>query len=583
MLVEHNAEILVDHDVEVPMRDGTILRADVYRPAGADNCPVLLLRLPYGKGVLTEPGFPSELGFFVPRGYICAVQDVRGAFTSDGDFYPLRYEGPDTVDSIEWAAGLAGSSGQVVMAGQSYLGSVQVMGAAEQPPALVAICPVSPLVDMNANGFRRGGAVESSFFFAWGTEMAIQAARRSGRDAEATALEAMRAEQPEDPFNPFPPLSRSYALHTPFDEILQRYDTIAPWIREALAESDKPDGGQYLSSQHLVPKIAVPSLYVTSWYDMLLGGVLNAYSVAATTGAAPTHLVIGPWAHAHYGVPASMAGELDFGPAAAGFELWPQLDRFFAPLVGLGAADPVPGVQYFTMGINQWQSAPVWPPESATVRFFLHSAGGTVTGGPTGTLDTVAPVDEPADEWIHDPENPVPTIGGQTWAIPNGPRDQSTLVQRADVLAFDSAVLPAAVEVTGAVHAEVWLETDAASADVVAALVDVHPDGRRYPVTQGIRRLGTESEPLHGSTSIKFSVDLWATSHVFLAGHRISVQLAASDFPHWDVNPSDGKPWATSVTPKPAGHRLAHDAARPSMIALPIVGELPAIFPMAAP
>ncbi|MBL1098323.1 CocE/NonD family hydrolase [Streptomyces coffeae] len=566
--------MLVERNVEVPMRDGTVLRADVFRPESADGCPVMLLRLPYDKSILTEPGFPSEVKFFVPRGYICVVQDVRGMYASEGVFSPFRDEAPDTVDTIEWAAKIEGANGKVVMAGQSYLGSVQVQAAAERPSPLVAISPVSPLVDFADNGYRRGGAVESAFFFAWATRMAIQTAHRCGRDEEAAALAALIEDQPD---HPFPPLSRSSAIHAPFDEILKHYDGVAPWIRQGLEEAGRPDAGQHLSTQQLVPKIAVPSLYVTSWYDMLLGGVLKAYSVGVSTGAAPTHLVIGPWEHAHYGAPQSIAGELDFGPAAE-FELWPLLEQFFAPLAGIGHGDPVPGVQYFTMGINEWRSADVWPPESTAVRFFLHSAGGTVTGGPTGTLDTVAPTDEAADEWTHDPKNPVPSTGGQTWSIPNGPRDQSALLERVDVLAFDSEVLPSAVEVTGAVHAEVWLETDAASADIVAALVDVHPDGRRYPVTQGILRLGTELEPLHEKGSISFSVDLWATSHVFLEGHRISVQLAASDFPHWDVNPSDGKAWATSSEPKAGRHRLAHDAARPSMIALPIVGELPAIF-----
>ncbi|MFG1796142.1 CocE/NonD family hydrolase [Nocardia sp. NPDC049149] len=574
--------MLVDHNVEVPMRDGTVLRADVFRPepadAGAtDTWPVMLLRLPYDKATLTTPGFPSEVEFFVPRGYICVAQDVRGTFASDGDFYPLRDESQDTVDSIAWAAALAGSNGRVVMAGQSYLGSVQIQGAAARPPALVGISPVSPLVDLADNGFRRGGAVESAFFFAWSTAMALMSAGRCGRAEDAAQLLGLLEDSSGDPFNPFPPLSWSNALHTPFEEILTRYDAAAPWVRNGQAEAQKPDGGQYLSARRLVPEITVPALYVTSWYDMLLGGVLNAYTVGVAAGAAPQHLIIGPWQHAHYGAPQSTAGELDFGPAAA-FEFWPQLERFFAPLVGREGGEPIPGVQYFTMGRNEWRTAAVWPPESTTVRFFLHSVGGAVGGGTTGTLDTIPPGDEPADEWTHDPAHPVPSIGGQTWAIPNGPRDQAALLARADVLAFDSGVLMDDVEVTGAVHATVWLRTDAASADVVATLVDVYPDGRRYPITHGIRRLGTAAEPLHANGAVEFAVDLWATSHVFLAGHRIAVHVAGSDFPHWDVNPSDGAPWATSAAPRPGRHRLVHDAARPSMIALPIIGDLPANF-----
>ncbi|WP_369184189.1 CocE/NonD family hydrolase [Streptomyces sp. Y1] len=564
----------VERNVEVPMRDGTILRADIFRPLSDGPCPVILLRLPYDKSVLTEPWFPSEVRYFVPRGYICVAQDVRGTYTSEGTFHPFRDETPDTVDTIEWAAGIEGSNGKVVMTGQSYLGSVQVQAAAEKPAPLVAISPVSPLLDFTDNGFRRGGAVESSFYFAWATNMAIREARRHGREEAATALATLTEDRPVDAF---PPLSRSNGLHAPFDEVLQQYDAVAPWVRQLLDEAGRPEGGGYLSTRRLVPNISVPSLYVTSWYDAFLGGSLNAYAEGTSTGAAPTHLVIGPWEHAHYGAPQSIAGEIDFGPTAE-LDLFALLEQFFAPLTGLGPREPVPGVRYFTMGINEWRSADAWPPASTPVRLFLHSAGGPVTSGPTGTLDAIAPTDgasTAADEWTHEPKAPVPSTGGQTWAIPAGPRDQSALVERADVLAFDSEPLPSAVEVTGAVRAKAWLETDAASADVIAALVDIHPDGRRYPVTQGILRLGTESEPLHEKGPIAFDIDLWATSHVFLAGHRISVQIASSDFPHWDVNPSDGKPWPTSSAPEPAHHRLLHDAAHPSAITLPTIGPLP--------
>jgi putative CocE/NonD family hydrolase len=307
---------------------------------------------------------------------------------------------------------------------------------------------------------------------------------------------------------------------------------------------------------------------------MFLGGVLNAYAVGVAAGAAATHLVIGPWAHAHYGIPQSVAGELDFGPTAE-VELWPMLERFFAPAVGPAPAATMAGVQYFTMGINEWRSADVWPPEATSVEFFIHSEGGPAATGVTGALDMVAPADEPADEWVHDPLVPVPSTGGQTWGIPNGPMDQSLLVERTDVLAYDSEALIADVEVTGAVHADLWIETDAVSADIVAALVDVHPDGRRYLVTQGILRRGSRSSPLYAEWSTNFKVDLWATSHVFLPGHRISLHIAASDFPHWDVNPCDGDPWPTSSEPRAVKCRIAHDAARPSMVVLPIVGEVP--------
>ncbi len=151
--------VTVEFDVPAPMRDGTVLRANVYRPAGEGRWPVLLTRLPYGKDL------PLGTSVLDPvqaarRGYVVIVQDTRGRFRSDGEWYPFRYEADDGADTIAWAAALPYSDGQVGMFGASYFGFTQWSAAIRQPPALKVMVPFITWADPLNGLSYRGGAFE---------------------------------------------------------------------------------------------------------------------------------------------------------------------------------------------------------------------------------------------------------------------------------------------------------------------------------------------------------------------------------------------------------------------------------------
>jgi len=133
------ADVALERDVEYRLSDGLVLRADVYRPASEVSLPVLLMRLPYGKTTAGANWGYAHPAWYASRGYVVAIQDVRGRFASDGDFYPFRDEGRDGYEAVEWAARLPGSNGAVGMYGFSYPGATQLLAAAEQPPSLAAI------------------------------------------------------------------------------------------------------------------------------------------------------------------------------------------------------------------------------------------------------------------------------------------------------------------------------------------------------------------------------------------------------------------------------------------------------------
>jgi hypothetical protein len=228
------------------------------------------------------------------------------------------------------------------------------------------------------------------------------------------------------------------------------------------------------------------------------------------------------------------------------------------------AADPVVDypaapVRLFTMGRNRWRDETCWPPvDTIAQRHFLHADGSLSTERPNS--------DEGQSEFIYDPIDPVPTVGGATVmspAFPAGPKDQASIEMRRDVCVFTSEPLLGDLEVTGRVRVTLHVESSAPSTDWVARLCDVHPDGRSLNLCDGIVRVAD-----HADVLAKREIDLWSTSNVFLAGHRLRVHVTSSSFPRWDRNLNTGNQRASRH--EVARQRIYHDAQRPSYVELPV-------------
>src|SRR5690242_11239542 len=160
-------EVRVEYDVEAPMRDGVVLRSTVYRPAGTDAYPVLLNRTPYGRDSGLDTMYFDPLRV-VRHGYVVIRQDVRGRFTSDGEFQPSHQEATDGYDAVQWAAGLPYCDGTVGMWGRSYHAETQWRAALEGPPALRSIVPGVSAAHTWINGGQiRGGVHELGTRYGW--------------------------------------------------------------------------------------------------------------------------------------------------------------------------------------------------------------------------------------------------------------------------------------------------------------------------------------------------------------------------------------------------------------------------------
>ncbi|HSL00589.1 MAG TPA: CocE/NonD family hydrolase [Rubrobacteraceae bacterium] len=576
-------EVLVQVNVPAVMRDGTTLYSNVYRPAAGGEYPVLLARLPYGKDLPLDTTYLDPVKA-VRRGYVVAIQDVRGRYASEGSFTPFVREFEDGYDTVEWAARLRGSNGSVGMMGLSYLGKVQWHAAVMGPPSLESLAPGQTWGN-HLNGVQmRGGAYELGLMQYWAqTALAPEILFRRYRD------------DPEQREKKLP------GLVAVMDELLAGggYDALpitelpdpyglTPFVSGGFSRGVDYEGWNSLNIDGRYDRVEVPTFHIGSWYDCFIGETLRQYEAikerAREARMRPPRLLVGPWTHGEFG---STVGDLDFGAGSSGLFVnyrnsltGAHLRWFDATLKGEEEAlEETPAVEVFVMGENRWRGYEEWPvPGSSSERWYLHAGG---------RLSREKPARSEPDEYDYDPRDPVPTVGGAILMTPihrPGARDQRPIESRPDVLLYTSEPVVSDYTALGPVHVTLYAASSAPDTDFVARLVDVYPDGRAIAVTDGILRASArESYPAPGviePTKIsniepgrpyEYCVDLWATGITFKAGHRLRVQVTSSSFPRWERNPNTGVDGARSNRTEVARQRIFHDPERPSHLTLTIV------------
>jgi putative CocE/NonD family hydrolase len=229
------------------------------------------------------------------------------------------------------------------------------------------------------------------------------------------------------------------------------------------------------------------------------------------------------------------------------------------------------------MGENRWRDEHEWPlARTRYTPYYLRSGGRANTAAGDGTLDPRSPGEEPPDHFVYDPDDPVPTRGGNTLILAMGVADQRPVEARPDVLVYTSAVLMEPLEVTGPVTVTLHAASSAPDTDFTAKLVDVRPDGYAQNLADGIvraryRQSRSVPTPLVPGEVSTFTIDLWATSHAFLPGHRLRVEISSSNFPRFDRNLNTGLDQATGTRRQAAGQTVLHDSRYPSHILLPVI------------
>jgi len=526
----------------ISMRDGVRLETFAYRPDGGGAFPALLARCMYG-----TQGLEGAAARFVEAGYAVALQNVRGRLGSEGDL-PGRSSTPDDgVDTIEWLTQQPWCNGRVGTIGGSALARVQTATAFLAHPAHQAMCPqVLPFGMMS----RLGGALMVHQPPMW-----LYYAQ-SGAELV-----------PYDQVDWMPHLRT-----LPVVDILNDLGGPIDMYRDIVTNRR---GYFDLAGPDAFAKLHTPNLMVTGWYDHCGSGPIDFFTMthehASDFQKQNTHLVIGPWDHS---CTPDVIEEYDFGPEA-------RRDHFAHELAFLGrhlkdddAGPPPPPVRLFVMGRNAWRDEAAWPLERAVdTQFFIHAGGALSTAPPTGG---------PPDRFAYDPANPVPTVGGANSgparALPmgRGPRDQRPVLDRHDVLLYQSDPLAEPLEVTGPLKMVLFAASSAPDTDFTAKLMDVAPDGDARLLSDGVIRARYRSgldtpQLLTPGEVVRYEIDLWFTSNEFLPGHRIAVAVSSSNFPRISRNLNTGGDNERDADFVTAEQTVFHDASRPSHLVLPVI------------
>jgi predicted acyl esterase len=539
--------------INVPMRDGIRLTADVFLPSTSGRWPTLLVRTPYSRH---SPNARSYRSFFVPRGYAVVIQDLRGRWGSQGTFGPISQEAPDGNDSINWIAAQPWSDGRIGMVGNSYLGLVDWWAAIEGNPHLRAFSPMFSGDDEYADRYySEGGAFQLGHRLLWFAE-----------------------NFPPTPLSPIP--LNNYINHLPLrtSDIAATGKSLPLW-QLALDHPSFDSFWQGQSLRNALNRISAPVLSFGGWFDEYAESGLDAFGRLAKAHKR-VETWIGPWSHN----PALPFPTLDFGPDAV-IAIRSKQDEWFDRWVKKAETPTLEGqtalLHIFVMGPDTWRTEHEWP--LARTRYtplYLASAGRANTSSGDGVLSWQLHYKSKADTFTYDPKNPVPTAGGSVCCEPNlfppGPLDQSAVEERPDVLVYTSPPLSEEIEVTGPVRTILYISTSANDSDFTAKLVDVQPSGKSLLVTDGIQRLRYRlslATPVFvkRNQAYQISIDTGVTSYVFGVRHRIRLEVSSSNFPRFDRNLNSAGPNADQTKPVKARQTVLHEKGYPSAVILPVI------------
>jgi putative CocE/NonD family hydrolase len=587
----------VHPNVFIKMRDGVHLATDLYMPRGKPDSkyPVVMIRTPYGG--LPDSVQTAAIKVFASHGYVVAVQDKRGKFRSEGTYLVSGGDADDGYDSIDWLSKQSWSNGKIGTYGCSYSGDVQIFAAQTKHPALKAMIPqASGSAAGSIHGLYRyfgervGGANDWATAIGWFAKNGAKITPKLPATLDTNEYTAIFRAYDQPPKRPPIDYERAWR-HLPMVDALRDQGFPNSDFADNIS---KPAGDPYWDQlPYMTDSYTsdVPSLFVNSWYDFGADVTLFEFNwfrdhSVSESARANQFAIISPGTHcsseeeARVGavVGSRVMGDTRFDywqTYLTWFDYWLKDDAMARKTI-----DTWPKLRYFDMGHDRWKTADAWPPKATRyTNYYLSSDGHANSLFGDGRLSAVQPLDNEADSFIYDPDNPVPSLGGAmcctgTDAAQPGAQDQRPIEARHDVLVYTTEPLRSPVEVTGPVEITLYVSSTAIDTDYTAKLVDVYPDGRAFNVLESIlraryregfkREVWMEKEkvyPLH--------IPLGATSNYFAANHRIRVEVSSSNFPRFDRNLNLGGNNAEMTRWVSASNMVFHSAKYPSHLVLP--------------
>ena len=599
---------IVERKLMIPMRDGTRIATDVYRPKDTSKkYPTIFVRTPYNFNFWdVRNGAPRDLSNeleAVKRGYAFVEMNERGHFFSEGNYDILGPPLTDGVDELSWISKQPWSNGKVGTIGCSSTAEWQLAVAAQGHPAYAAMIPQGFGAGVGRVGgyweqgnWYRGGAVQM-LFIAWlyGEQNQVRPMFPPNSSQEAL----IRASKSFDLAQQLPRVDWSKALrHLPVMDIMKAVDGPRGIFADempvdtggAMIKREPNDPAWYKGGLwHDNMPINVPGFWFMSWYDVSVGPNLAAYNHVRKTAkreiADQQYAVIAPTLHCAYKRAAenTVVGERSMGDARLNYDelTYAWFDHFLKGEKN-DILDKMPRVRYFTMGINKWQTSDTWPPEGAQpMRFFLASGGKANTLNGDGVLSETAPAADNPDRFDYDPMNPVPSYGGNVCctgnAVQGGAFDQRKMEERPDILVYSTEPLKQGIEVSGPIEVTLFVSSDAKDTDFTVKLIDVYPDGLAYNLDETIQRMRYRNgydRPLvwmEPGKVHKVMLQPMTTSNYFEAGHRIRIEVSSSNFPRFDRNMNTGGKNYDEVKSVIAHNAVHHSKQYPAEVKLTVV------------
>ena len=556
--MQQHYDVEMSLDVKVPMRDGVNLSTDLYLPKATGTFPTVLIRTPYSNNTAEMIEKGRRLA---NSGYACVLQDVRGRWDSEGQFYPFVHEANDGYDTQQWIGGQPWSDGKVGMSGGSYVGCVQWLSAPMRSEFLKCIAPRVMCNDYFNGLIYPGGAFQLNVAITWGM-------RTRARTAQSIEFH-----------------NWTEAFRTlPLVEMATLSGDDVPFWKDWIEHSTDDEYWGAINVEKRFHEITVPALEMSGWFDLYASNSFTNWCGLRERGKTPEaqqgKLIVGPWPHRLSAC--TRTGDVDFGANSMVDLEALELRWFDYWLKGIdnGIRDEPP-LRLFIMGTGEWRDEHEWPlARTDWQEWYLHSGGKANTVLGNGVLSPERPNDETPDHFIYDPRYPVQTVGGNNCCSPHivpwGPHDQRSVEMRSDVLCYTSGPLEADLEITGPIQLLLYAASDAPDTDWTAKLVDVSPTGYAMNLCDGIiraryRESRTDPTLIEPGKVYEYTIDVGATGNVFRKGHQIRIEISSSNFPRFDRNLNTGGPFGKDAEMRPARQTVYHSRAYPSGIRLPVI------------
>lgn len=588
------------YELRIPMRDDAKLFTAVYVPKDASTekqYPLLIERTPYSVGPYGADNYPSHLGpapSFSADGFIFVYQDVRGRYQSEGNWLEMTPhkdvkksakdvdESTDTYDTIDWLLkNVPDNNGKAGIYGISYPGFYAAAGMVDSHPALKACSPQAPVTDlyMGDDAYHNG-----AFMLAANFGFYVYFRPRAGLEYPRNEWGSFRygTNDGYQFFLEMGSLSNAKKLYMK--------DTNVYWDDQV----EHPNYDEYWKARNISTHMKNVHCAV-----MTVGGLFDAEdvqgpykifrSVAEMSPGTSNRLVEGPWVHGGWAfTKGDHLGAVNFAAENSTYFNDHVLLPFFRQYLKDSEDPKLPTALMFETGTNVWRRYDSWPPKGVKATPLYLNAGGRLSF-------TEGKQAAGYDEYVSDPNRPVPFVETQATAVPQTymDADQRFATKRNDVETYVTEPLEEDVTVAGTVSPKLWVSSSGTDSDFVVKLIDVYPMNypdpdpnpkeihmggyeqlvRGEPFRAKFRRSFEKPEPLEANKPTAISFDLPSINHTFRRGHRIMVQIQSTWFPLVDRNPQKfvNIPDAKPEDFQKATERIYRGGEHASEIVLPVL------------